>query len=650
MDLSKSPFQHDISPRSVVIGLVCVVLFCIVVPYNDFLIEGTFLAGNHFPIGSVFLLMLTLLLVNPVLKVIRHKWMLSETELITIWCMMLVSIGIPTVGLARWLFPLLVGFRYFATPENDWQTLFGPYFSNWLAPVDSDAVRFFYEKNPEGMPIPYFSWIKPLIFWMGVIGGLWLLMITLSVIFRRQWIEREKYIFPLAELPNEMVSPPASVNYFNSFFKNRLLWVGFSIPVLVHACNGLHFYFPSFPILPLKLRLDPYLSEKPWSAVLPLWLYLFPSMIGFTYLIRLDVALSIWAFFLLYRLQLVIGTAFAIPMERSMGYGSRAYASHMEMGGYIVSVIYFVWVGRHHLLRMLGTFFSRKKLDPSEPISEPWILPCLLLGILIPSILLHLAGASLVLCFGVVVLMGISSIMLTYMVIAGGILHINSSFRAFDLYYTALGSGGIGRNNLSVLTIPAAIFRTKRGFLMPHVSNIFKMADTAKVNGKQLLMSIVLALTLAVGLTCITFLWIVYRTGALNMQHWTFVTAPQTPFRWLETQFQLPTETNWVNLGFIGVGAIIMTGLYWIRNNFIWWPLHPIGFVSSPGEWPLNNLWFSIFIGWLVKSTLLKYGGLKQFRQAKPFFFGLVLGDCFIGGVWAVFGMIVGDGYTMLPG
>ena len=95
------------------------------------------------------------------------------------------------------------------------------------------------------------------------------------------------------------------------------------------------------------------------------------------------------------------------------------------------------------------------------------------------------------------------------------------------------------------------------------------MADTAKVNGKQLLMSIVLALTLAVGLTCITFLWIVYRTGALNMQHWTFVTAPQTPFRWLETQFQLPTETNWVNLGFIGVGAIIMTGLYWIRNHFI---------------------------------------------------------------------------------
>ena len=49
MDLSKPAFQHDISLRSIVIGLACVVLFCIVVPYNDFLIEGTFLAGNRYP-------------------------------------------------------------------------------------------------------------------------------------------------------------------------------------------------------------------------------------------------------------------------------------------------------------------------------------------------------------------------------------------------------------------------------------------------------------------------------------------------------------------------------------------------------------------------------------------------------------------------
>ena len=83
-----------------------------------------------------------------------------------------------------------------------------------------------------------------------------------------------------------------------------------------------------------------------------------------------------------------------------------------------------------------------------------------------------------------------------------------------------------------------------------------------------------------------------------------------------------------------------------MRNQFVWWPFHPIGFIASPREFALNNLWFSIFMGWTLKKILLGVGGLKTFQKSKPFFVGLVLGDCIIGGVWA----IVGEGYTTLPG
>ena len=64
----------------------------------------------------------------------------------------------------------------------------------------------------------------------------------------------------------------------------------------IHACNGINFYIPNFPAFPLKLNLNIYLNEKPWSVVRPMWLFLFPSVIGFTYLVRLDVSLSIWFF------------------------------------------------------------------------------------------------------------------------------------------------------------------------------------------------------------------------------------------------------------------------------------------------------------------------------------------------------------------
>lgn len=199
--------------------------------------------------------------------------------------------------------------------------------------------------------------------------------------------------------------------------------------------------------------------------------------------------------------------------------------------------------------------------------------------------------------------MGITSIMLTYIVVAGGVIHINSSFRAFDFFHTALGSSKISLNSLAVLSIPSAIFRTKRGLLMPHVSNAFKMAIASNIKGQQLLTTMV-----------------------------------------------LPTKTNWVNLSFVITGAVGTGWLYWMRNQFVWWPFHPIGFIASPGEFALNNLWFSIFMGWTLKKILLGVGGLKTFQKSKPFFVGLVLGDCIIGGVWAIVGLVVGEGYTMLPG
>ena len=35
----------------------------------------------------------------------------------------------------------------------------------------------------------------------------------------------------------------------------------------------------------------------------------------------------------------------------------------------------------------------------------------------------------------------------------------------------------------------------------------------------------------------------------------------------------------------------------------------------------------SIFIGWLLKILILRYGGARLFRQVTPFFLGLIVGD-----------------------
>ena len=92
---------NSVTLRAILIGMACVVLFCAYVPYNDYSVQGTFLAGNHFPIGAVFLLVIFVLVINVALKLVSRGSGLSPSELATIWCIMLVTIGIPTVGPPR---------------------------------------------------------------------------------------------------------------------------------------------------------------------------------------------------------------------------------------------------------------------------------------------------------------------------------------------------------------------------------------------------------------------------------------------------------------------------------------------------------------------------------------------------------------------
>ena len=80
------------------------------------------------------------------------------------------------------------------------------------------------------------------------------------------------------------------------------------------------------------------------------------------------------------------------------------------------------------------------------------------------------------------------------------------------------------------------------------------------------------------------------------------------------------------------------------RQRFLWWPLHPLGFAVSPG-WALDRIWLSIFLAWLIKVVVLKYGGPGLYQKTRPFFLGVVLGQFVVGGLWLVI-----DGFTGMVG
>ena len=93
-----------------------------------------------------------------------------------------------------------------------------------------------------------------------------------------------------------------------------------------------------------------------------------------------------------------------------------------------------------------------------------------------------------------------------------------------------------------------------------------------------------------------------------------------------------------------------MASLLILQRRFLWWPLHPLGFVVSMDR-VMDTAWFPVFLAWLIKTFMLKYGGVKAYQSLIPVFHGLILGQFVAGGFWLIvdyFTGMMGNGLSMM--
>ncbi|GIX06827.1 MAG: hypothetical protein KatS3mg115_1230 [Candidatus Poribacteria bacterium] len=94
--------------------------------------------------------------------------------------------------------------------------------------------------------------------------------------------------------------------------------------------------------------------------------------------------------------------------------------------------------------------------------------------------------------------------------------------------------------------------------------------------------------------------------------------------RWLLS----PQDPDLRGAGFMAGGLGFVFLLYSLRTRLLWFPLHPSGYVLSGGAWGgMIYFWFPVMVAWLLKTIVLRLGGLPTYRRTQPFFLGLVLGD-----------------------
>jgi hypothetical protein len=604
---------------------------------------------------------------------------MSHKEVLISYCIMLAGAGIPAFGLTEYVIPTLAGAFYFQSPENNWVGSFFRHIPQCLVPVDlrwygiekTDLltrlsysapgelrpahpliIGQFYEGLPEAQrsswgeilrSLPWGPWIAPLLMWTAMAYVLFFILICFSVILRKQWVENERLTFPLVQIPLEIAGQEPR-NLIPAFFRQRLMWLGFAIPMTLHCLNSLHVYFPIVPEVGLNRELTSLFVTRPWNqmGILGIWTHF--SVIGFSFLLPLDLSFSLWFFFFLFKLQGIIYAAFGGEVKYVPNYPVPDYAAMQMLGAFFMLGAGMMWAGRRHLS---DVWRAARRLATVDDKSEALPYRVAVFGIAAGSIALALmwqaVGLNFFLGLIVVALFLVTALLLTRFVSEGGLLFIQAPFRPTDMMAVAVGTGPLGVQNLTVLAYlerGLSMF-DMRGFLLPFLMDIWKMTDAARLDKRKLLAAMGLSIAVATVCSYIALLAIAYGHGAVILEPWFAIWSPQQPFQVLKSYLDNPLKPNPAGLQLAGVGAIVTWALLAMRARFPAWPLHPIGYAMGP-SWPMIQLWFSIMVGSIMKAAILRWGGMTLFRQSRPFFLGLVLGEFSAAALWIVVDSLTG--------
>lgn len=640
--------EGAITWRSVSLGLLLAAALCAITPYNDYVVGNTYIAGNHFPIGGVAVLLL-LSLCNFLLYRKRGRPLLTMGETAVVYIIIMVTSGLPSSGLLRYMVPCGTVPYYFATPGNQWEQLFWDRIPIWIAVSNPGAATWFWEGLPERVGVPWRPWITMMSHWFVFFGALWLTMISLAALVRKQWVDRERLAFPLVQFPVDVLRADEA-GPSAPFFRSRLVWIGAGVVFLAHLANGLSRQFPNIPDVPTFWTLDQSVPDRPWNAAIPLYLGIFFSAIGFGYLLPLEVAAGFWGSVLFVKAQGVVLSAIGYEGDSAWGGTIAGITRHEQMGGLVVLAFVLCWLLRGTFADAFKRAFTRATGidDSGEPITYRAAVFGLLIGVLVMGGWLLAAGMTPP--FMVLYLISFLAILIVLcrIVAEAGMLMVHLVFSPLDYLMLFGGTLAMGPGNLTALTFVDCSFSWDlREFLMPSVLNGFRLAEQSGVPNRKLAPAIAVALIVCLLVAIPACLITFYKLGASQIGNVVELESHPRRFfgrlgNWLQTP-ESPSNYQYVSMA---VGAAIVAALSWLRLNFVWWPVHPLGFVMAT-SWASLNLWFSLFIGWFLKLLTIRYTGLSGYVRFRPLFMGVILGDVLGAVLWIIVGWFTGHGFMV---
>jgi hypothetical protein len=583
--------------------------------------------------NAVFSLLVVVLL-NLAVRRLAPSKALTQGELLTIYVMIGIMSTVASHDMLQILIPALPHAYYYASPENEWQSLFVRFLPSWLTVQDRAVMDGYYNGG-----VPFFSprnvlaWTGPMLWWMGFIFVLLFVMLCINAVVRKAWTEDEKLSYPMIQLPLALTDEGGA----GGLFRNPYMWAAFALAGGIDLINGLNHFFPMIPVILVKYsQLGTLFTTKPWNAIGRLPWPLYPFAVGLAFFLPLDLSFSIWFFYLFRKGQQVV--AAAMGLRNLPGF---PYLNEQSSGAWIGLAFLAVWITRRHLRAVIRTAFSPASytagLDESrEPMPYKAAVVGMFVGVGLLMAFSMRAGMSLWtsgLFFALY--FGISTAIARMRAELGPPTHELTPMNAEHILVDLFGTRRLGAPSLTIMALYWFFNRSYRNHPMPVQLEAFKMAERVRMNNRRLGWAMMLSVFVAVP---VSFASLLYMTYNMN-------TAPGSGFAWetfnrLQGRLMTPTEPDLPAIAFLAVGFAFTFLLMGMRMRFLWWPLHPAGYALST-NFGIDYIWFCLVIASVAKLAILRYGGLKAHQKAAPFFLGLILGEFTVGSFWSALSVIL---------
>ncbi len=624
---------HGLTIRAAVLALIFFVI-SLVWMLNAGLIALGAQIGESVPVIPAIAAVLLLTALSPILRKLPKFAQLPEHQVLLVYSFLVIAVSMPSVGVVRQILPQLTVPHYFSGAENEYDTLMED-LPAWLTP-DQGVIQTMYEGSETGA-IPWGAWSTPLIAWTIFMLALFVTIYALMMIFRQQWIEKEHLTFPIVRLVLDMADQTGH-RVAGGFLKNPIMWSGFILAALYNLMNMLNAYNPAIPAMGKAFSFGTLFTERPWSGLGGLQIAWRPENFGIGYLVPTDILLSVWVFALLMR--------FANVFQIGVGYDIAGFPFDRQQawGGYLAFGLILLWIGRDHLKAVLRKAFTHApEIDDShEPFSYRTAVFAAIIGfagMVVFGIAAGLWWWVAIIYFAICALFAV--VYARARAEAGAALvWLFPISQAWEMMFSIAGSQpfqrGTSWKNMGAMGM---FFWVARGYF-PSMSAYqmegFKIADEAKIKQRTMVFVLIMAMLIGLGGAYAIHLNAYYTYGANVLEGGTTaggarVRSAQIAWDALSANVKSHKVMDVDRTVAGAVGFTITIVLVALRSVFLRFPLHPLGFVMVMSY--MNPIWGPFLIIYVVKSLILRIGGMGAYRKAIPFFLGLVIGHFFTAGV-----------------